>query len=335
MFVMKRAVLLCLAMAISAMAQGPRVGIVEIFGVRKISDEKVIKAIGVTIGGPLPPSKVDAEERVEELPGVVKANLEAVCCEKSQAILYVGIEEKGAPHFELNTPPNEELKVPEEVEQTWIAFLASLTMAVQRGNAGEDLSKGHSLMFDADAKKVQESFVDLAETHFQTLRDVLRKSADDEQRGMAAYVLGYSSKKKIVADDLQYAMRDSSPVVRNNAMRALSAIAVLGNSDPDLGIKVPTTWFVEMLNSIYFTDRNKASLALLNFTEKGDDATLQQIRERALPALMEMSEWKSMGHALPAFILLGRVAGLKEEEIQTLWKEGKRTELYQKFKKKK
>src|SRR5260370_19063264 len=45
-------------------------------------------------GDPLPPSKGDVEDRLEKIPNVVRAQLEAVCCEEGKAILFVGVEEK-------------------------------------------------------------------------------------------------------------------------------------------------------------------------------------------------------------------------------------------------
>jgi len=305
----------------------PRIGVIEIFGQQKVPKERILKALVVGEGSPLPRSKADTEEALEEIPGILRANLEAVCCEDGKAILYVGIEEKGGHHFEFNTPPTGEFKVPEDVWTEWTSFISSVNLAAQAGKGAEDLSRGHSLMEYEDARKSQLKFIDLADQHLQVLRDVLLKSADEEQRGIAAYVLQYASKKKLVAGDLQIAMRDIDPTVRNNAMRSLAAIAVLANSNPDLEIKVPTTWFVEMLHSVHFMDRNKATLALLNFTEKRDEGTLQNIRESATQPLLEMAHWRSMGHALPAFILLGRAAGMKEEDIQTMWTQGKREEL--------
>jgi hypothetical protein len=46
---------------------------------------------------------------------------------------------------------------------------------------------------------------------------------------------------------------------------------------------------------------------------------LDLIRERALPSLVEMSRWHDLSHALPAFILVGRLAGLEEKQIQSAW----------------
>jgi hypothetical protein len=51
---------------------------------------------------------------------------------------------------------------------------------------------------------------------------------------------------------------------------------------------------------------------------------LDQLNQRALGSLAEMSRWKTLAHALPAFVLLGRVAGLSEQQIQDAWTRGER-----------
>ena len=45
------------------------------------------------------------------------------------------------------------------------------------------------------------------------------------------------------------------------------------------------------------------------------------------PPLTEMARWKSEGHALPAFTILGRIAGRSDDDIQTAWTQGQRDEL--------
>ena len=60
------------------------------------------KALGVQEGDLLPLSKGDVEQRLDDIPGVVESHLEAVCCQNGKVTLYVGIEERGAAHFELH-----------------------------------------------------------------------------------------------------------------------------------------------------------------------------------------------------------------------------------------
>ena len=43
-----------------------------------------------------------------------------------------------------------------------------------------------------------------------------------------------------------------------------------------------------------------------------------------MPALIEMARWKTLAHALPAYILVGRVAGWSEDQMQAAWSRGDR-----------
>jgi len=64
------------------------------------------------------------------------------------------------------------------------------------------------------------------------------------------------------------------------------------------------------------------SWALLRLTDKRAPAVLSEIHQKALPSLIEMARWKSSGHAQASFVLLGRVAGLPEDEIAAAWERG-------------
>jgi hypothetical protein len=121
-------------------------------------------------------------------------------------------------------------------------------------------------------------------------------------------------------------VRDPDDGVRNNSMRALGVLAGFAQKFPNQQIKVPVEPFIDMLNSIEWTDRNKSSFALYQLTEKRDPAVLTKLREQALPSLIEMARWKS-GHAQQSFFLLGRVGNLSEEEILKYWASGNRETL--------
>src|SRR3979411_127244 len=174
-------------------------------------------------------------------------------------------------------------------------------------------------MADPLVREIQLQFPAIAETHLGELRNVLHNSADDEQRAIAAFLTGYAPKKDQVAEDLQFALRDADPGVRANAARAIVALAVYARLNADSGIKLEPTWFIEMLNSLSWSDRERALQALQLLTESRDPQMLAQLRQRALPALAEMSRWKTLEHALPAFILTGRVAGLTRQESPESW----------------
>ncbi|MGH9659243.1 MAG: HEAT repeat domain-containing protein [Bryobacteraceae bacterium] len=305
-------------------AQAPRVGIVDFYGLRKIPAERILKAIAVKEGEPLPGSKGALEDLLERFPGVVRSRVEAVCCESGDAILFIGIEEKGAPHFAPRTAPAGEARLPDEVVDTWRRFTEALESAARTGRSAEDWTRGHSLLADPEARGLQEGFAVFAELNPRLVRSVLRTSSDAEHRAIAAYVMGYAPTKRLVTDDLQYALQDPESAVRQNALSALGAIAVLASRDPDLDIRVTPTWFTEMLHSIVLSDRTRAVMALLILTEQRSEKVLGPIRERAIGALVEMARWKSLKHAVGPFTLVGRLAELSDSEIESAWERGDR-----------
>lgn len=305
-------------------AQVPRIAMIEYYGLRKVAPEKVGKALNVKPGDPLPPSKGATEDQLDKIPGVVRSRIEAVCCEDDGIVLFVGIEERGARNFPFRDPPSGDPLLPQDIVDTYKKFREIVEQAARDGRTAEDLRSGHSLMADPDARALQQRFTILAEIHLLKLREVLRSSANDEHRAIAAYVIGYAPLKRLVVDDLQVAIQDPDDGVRHNALRALTAISVLAARDPALGIKISPTWFVEMLNSIVWSDRNKAVMALIGLTDNRSSDILNQIRERALPSVVEMARWNSLPHAIGAYTLVGRLAGLSETEIQDTWTKGER-----------
>lgn len=311
------------------MISAPRVGVIDFYGRRTVSLEALRKALGFAEGEPLPRSKGDVEEALETVRDVVRARMEAACCdEQGHAILYVGIEERGAPHFEYNSPPVGEVRLSAEIHDEYAAFLEAVQKAIRSGaGINENFGDGHSLMENAQAFAHQLRFIDLARDNLGLLRDVLRESANEEHRAIAAYIIGYAAKKSDVVNDLLTALRDPDDTVRNNAMRALGAIAVLATKDAAQGIKVSPTWFIEALDSLIWQDRSTAAVTLVTLTESRPPLVLEHLKERAVPTLAEMAQWKHLAHALPAFILLGRIHGVPEEEIQKAWAEGRREEL--------
>jgi len=308
-----------------AAAQAPVIGDIDLYGLRKIAPERILSALKIHAGDRLPPSKGDMEDRLGEISGVVLARVEVVCCEGPRTTLFIGIEERGAPHAAFRSEPAAHAALPPELIGVYGQFLAAVGRAAARGNSNEDLSAGHSLMDDPEAWAFQQRFLELAPPRLNILRDVLRNSSEPDQRAVAAALIGYGPKKAALVDDLQYAIQDPDEAVRANAMRSLTAVAVLASKQPNLDLKISPTWLVELLHSIVLSDRVESVKALLAITEgSGAAAALDLVRERALAPVMEMARWKTPRYALPPFLLAGRLAGLSYVDTLQRWADGDR-----------
>ena len=306
------------------------IGDINFYGLRKTRPEQILSVLHIQPGSRLPASKGDMEDRISEMPDVVLARVEAICCEGKATTLFIGIEERGAPHPAFRSDPEGDAALPAAIVDAYQGFLAAVQRAASRGNAAEDLTTGQSRMADPAARKFQEQFAVFAAAHLADLRNVLRTASDPEQRAMAVAILGYAPHKAEIVNDLQDALQDPDPAVRANAVRALNSIAVLASRDPALKIRIEPTWLVEMLNSIVLSDRMEAVKALLTLTDHGGRDAIGQIRDRALPALAEMARWKTPAYALPPFLLLGRTVGLTDGQVQRSWEKGDRESVIRK-----
>ena len=313
----------------TANGQMPPIGIIDFYGLRNISEPQARQALQIKEGDPVSASREEAQHRLEALPNVQQAQLAYVCCDAGKAILYVGISEKGAPTLHFRPAPRGTARLPDIMIRAGEALADAVTRSVVKGDVGEDDSQGHALYYNTEARALQERFIPFAAQNLKLLRAVLRESADQQHRALAAEIIAYAPDKRAVVKDLVYGMSDPDDDVRNNAMRALGVIAKFAQNAPKQSIRITTAPFVNMLNSIEWTDRNKSSSALMQLTEKRDAALMTSLRQHALQSLVEMARWKSQGHAYSSFFILGRVGNLSEEEIKRAWDNNNREALIQ------
>ena len=292
------AVAVAFAAATAATSQIPVVGEINFYGLHRVTPERILGALKLKSGDPLPPSKGDMEDTISNVPGVVRARVEAVCCQGESAVLFMGVEERGAAHPAFRSDPSGAATLPDPIAELYTRFPAS----------------------EPDLR-------DYAAGHLEVLREVVRTASAPEQRAMAAAMLAYVPAKPSVTSDLQYALQDPDESVRANAARSLGSLA---ESDSALQSKIAATWLVELLNSIVLSDRLESVKALLTLTESGNPAALQQLRERALPSLAEMARWNTPRYALTAYLLLGRVAGVPEKQVHDSWEKGDRETIIRK-----
>lgn len=318
---------LCLAAALSAADITPHIGAIEIYGNRHASASKIRNALQAKPGDPLP-SREEAEERINKVTGVLASRIQATCCSGRNLTLYVGIEERDAPHIEFHPAPAEDVSLPEDLWGNYQAFIDAVSASIRDDAAAQDLTHGYSLMQQQDGNAIQHKFLPLAARDLGLLDKVIRTAADPEQRTAAAYILQYAPRgartSTIMVNALMYALQDNEDSVRENAMRSLRAVIVGAKLHPEQQIDLQPTWFIELLNSPVWSDRHSAALALVELTDKRKPETIQLLRERALPAVVEMARWQELRDALPPFWLAGRIAGLTEEQIKEAWVNGDR-----------
>lgn len=307
-----------------------KIGIIDLYGVHRVSAGQVRDALtfkvgdAIRLGDDRPAFLAVSEERLAGLPEVARARIEVVCCDQGGAIVYVGIEERGAPTMRPRAAPVGTARLAADIVQSGQEFSEALSQAVQRGDAAEDRSQGHALTHDPATRAIQERFVVYAARDLTQLRLVLRSSSDIAQRALAAQVLAYARDKQAVVEDLVQAMSDPSEDVRNNAIRALWVFAERPPGPSGSILHIPPEPFIEFLNSPIWSDRNKASGALMALSASREAGLLAKLQKDALIPLVEMARWKSGGHAFPAFVILGRIAGYSDDAAHDLWARGDR-----------
>ncbi|MCW5965214.1 MAG: HEAT repeat domain-containing protein [Bryobacterales bacterium] len=316
--------LLVLALASQVAAQAPRIGSIETYGYEKLNPDRLVRLAGVRLGDPLPPSKSEVEQKIEASNDVVRAHVEGYCCQGDNVVLYLGVLEAGARPFSLHSPPAEDLQLPVKLDLVYQRLLRNLEAAHERGVTGETYDRGYPLSADPGARRAQETLVLLVDPFVTELGEVLRRAADEEVRAAAVYILAYARDRRAAEGHFQYALRDFSPDVRQNALRSLDLVRRYPGSAANAIAEISPTWLIEMLQSVTWADRQEAARLLVRLTEKRPEGVLASIEERALTALGQMAVWKTPEHAEAAYVLLGRVAGLQEEEILASFREGKR-----------
>jgi hypothetical protein len=316
---------LLLSLALLTGASSDTLHAVDLYGMRTVSEASLRAAVGLRAGDPVPVSDDSIRARVAALPGVAEVHVSTVCCsETGRTLLYVGIREVGTPPMVFRAVPSGAARLPGDMLATGVRFEAALMRAVQRGETAEDGSHGYSLAQDSDLRSVQEEFLQFAADQVDTLTSVLRHSADAAHRALAAQILAYGASREAVARELLYAAEDPSDAVRNSATRALAVLIPWLDRNPHISVAIQPRLFIDFLNSVSWTDRNKGVMVLIPLTATRDSALLAQLRLRALPSLIEMARWTNAAHALGPFVIVARLAGLSDEGAFEAWQAGHR-----------
>jgi len=305
------------------------IGAIDFFGYAGFNLDPIKAALPIHEKDPFPgPVQVTEKmkEAVRSVIGRPPTDVAPVCCDShGNYIIFVGLPGLTVKEPRWNPVPKGKLKLPPTLVELYDQTMEASSASVLKGNAREDSSRGYALSIsDSDFREKQLAVRAYAVKHDALVRAVLKTSSETKQRIVAAYFLGYARQSTTQIADLVRATRDTNDVVRNNATRAL---AVLAESSPTVAARIPARPFIEMLNSGSWSDRNKAGGLLGSLTRSRDPKLLAQLRSQAVTSLIEMARWRSIGHALSARLMLGRIGGIPEERLWNLANAGNAEEI--------
>jgi hypothetical protein len=290
---------------------------IDIYGLRTISEAEVRKLLPFSEGDTLKPSQMESlDSHMVAALGVHDLSIQGSCCYESGWIIYIGVEETPGSRKQYRETPKGGITLPVEIVTKAEQYELAVFEAAQTpyGSYGDDFSEGHSLMDYPPGRAIQEQFLVYAEQHGEVLLQVLHESANAQHRAIAAMVIAYSKDKASIVADLTKAARDPDFGVRNNATRALGVIAVFANNNPETRITIQPDPFIDLLNSVVFTDRNKGLFVLEALTQKRQPELLRRLQEEALSSLIDVCRWKFWAHASTACLILQRIVGLPDQD---------------------
>ena len=267
--------------------------------------------------------------RLAALPGVASAAIDPVCCEEGKTMLYVGVAEEGAPALELRAPPDGASRLtagrdPGRRSRSPSARARDHARLHEGGHLAGPFAHGRFGGADDPAQ-----FIALAAKHLDSLRKVLRTSSDGDHRALAAEVLAYyaeqAERRRRISSTrcaIRSAKCETTRRVRSRSSRCTR------QQHPELKITVPYEPFIDLLNSLAWTDRNKASLALMQLTESAESRACSRRSRRARSTpLVDIARWTNPGHSMAGIFMLGRMAGIADPEIYAMFERGERDKI--------
>ena len=144
------------------------IGIIDFYGLDQTSRSQAREALTFKEGDTLvrtdkrAAALTESEDRLAKLPGVTRARINVVCCEQGRIIVYVGVEERGAPTMPFRAAPTGSARLEADIVRSGEDFFTALMRAVERGEAAEDHSQGHAFTHDPATRAIQERFVTYA-----------------------------------------------------------------------------------------------------------------------------------------------------------------------------
>lgn len=300
-----------------------QIGSIDYFGYEGLNLKSLHSHLPVKVGDSVSSASLVAQREsirhaVAEYAEANVTDIATMCCDSNQHIqLYIGLNGKSSKRLIRNPVPTGPSKLPDVALQLYREYLSAEGDAVLRGNAAEDHDRGYALSRDPETKNAELKLRLYALRHPKQLEDALAHASSAEERQASACLLGYANRSRSQIDSLISAVNDPNDEVRNDAVRALWALAsAKGVSNSDFEANLAP--FIDLLFSGSWLDRNKSSLLLEALTRNRNQFTISALRDSALAPLIEGAKWHDAGHSFPFVSILGRIENIPETDLQNI-----------------
>ncbi len=301
------------------MAKKIRIDGIYYFGYAGLDLAKTKECIPLKVG-----DEIDQQKWMDykiKIANAVKALLgkpssdEALVGTDQKYIVFIGLPGTSNRSTDNYLPvPTETIPVPEKIRQLYKNEMDALVIMIDSGKQ-EDTDKYNALHAELKAAAAKNQ---------SPLMKSLEGSSSAEDRMVAAHALGQVVSTDDELKALVKAARDSNSTVRNNAIRALG---VLFLEKPELAKQIPSAYFVELLNSPTWSDRNKGMFVVNGLSKSRDPKFLAELKSHALDSLKEMCIWPE-GYSGAPMAVIGRIAGIPEERLGRLLDERNSAEIF-------
>ena len=297
-----------------------KIGNIELFGVGGVDTGRIRASLPSLEGREISVAEVGElkaaiKQAITKTTGHPPTDVAFMCCDaRGMTTIYIGLKTTARDTLHYKPSPSGSIHLPDQAIRLYDE-LEKLEVDALQMKTVEDNSKGYALSSYEPLRKKQLGLREYALKHERLLHRVALNSGNSHQRAIAADMLGYARRSKAQITTLFSASRDPNEGVRNNALRALGVLAQAGGV---IAKNIPADPFIALLNSGTWTDRNKGSRLIVLLSKTRDPQLLRQLRRRALASLIEMSRWRDPLHAGDVRMILGRVAGIPEEQLAKL-----------------
>lgn len=300
-----------------------QVGEINYFGYGGLSLQKIRATLPLHVGDSLTHatfSKKPINDAITAAIGKPPTDVDITCCDASQHLeIFIGLPGTTSHPVPSGPTPSGNTHLDPEGLHLYEEEQSLLMQAVARGTAGEDDSLGYMVSKDPALKTLNLAMRSYAIGRESELKQVLQTASDLEDRRAAAALLGYVRSSNTQAEALSQAVTDPDSEVRNIAVRALFVLSAATNNHPKINVGP----ILNLLYSGSWTDRNKASLLLLRMTDLRNVEVLQSLRKEAMAPLIEGGSWADVpGHSTPFLLILGRIGGISDQNLEDLLKSG-------------